>query len=59
MKKSKKWITIIGIILVLAGTLIIYGRAIFMYLFINYLLICNSEEECKKEYARFLQDKRV
>ena len=59
MKKSKKWYIIAGIVVVLALVVALWGRALFMYAFINILLKCDSEEECKKAYARFLQNKSV
>lgn len=59
MKISKKWFIILGIIGVIGSVAIMWGRVIFVYLFINYLLICSSEKDCREEYNQFLLDKSV
>lgn len=59
MKNKKKWYILLGGIITLILITVFWGRTIFMYLFINFLLLCTSDEQCKKDYDLFLQDKSV
>ncbi len=58
MKNKKKWIIILTLFITIAITISLYGRVIFTHLFINALLICTSEEQCKEEYQEFLEEKK-